>query len=587
MAPEVLDSYFSSDSSIIYYHISIAYQAAKQLSRACAAQIDALRESFDLMCSGGSGNLFYLYMELLKVKSIPKNELPNLLRSMRDNVTTIIEIDRHIKEEFSIKLQEDPVKFNNIYKRISIMYQQSLGNVSREESVNDILTKILEYSEIDKTTADEFRTDMETYQKMPDKHSIEDSARRLRVKITDIFYQLYELVFFKSEKNTEVPVFVDLFLDYGLLDEQLVEKETIDKLLLYTKQKKQQGTIFVYTMREWLREIYRGRKEPSKNEFNVDYVQQLREFKKNQEFTLEQEREYLENVEEKVKYEIKNMFQINNRLTNGQITTFCPILKQEDITRDIDVMHMTASKINEAIERILSVDFSVFHREYMYDNRELGVHNLIIQKQVFPDVILMPNVGSNGSMWQEITGKKRDTPGRFIVSQLLIEDVYNTLLRLCGIFRWEMCKTMQGNHWNDVREKSLTSEYFDYVQFYKKNKELTEMMKSKMALQLKRCRNSYREMFVMDYMLWIKNESEGSIRLNKVARGIFATYCPFIKAIRKKLEAQPLYIEASTKFERKRLRKIKELTMKKTAIRNNYGKEPQELSDELYFYEEF
>lgn len=586
VAPEVLDSYFSADNYIIYYHISIACQAVKQLSRACAMLIDSLKESLNLMCSVESGNLFYLHMELLKVKTIPENGLPNLLRSMKDNITTIMEINRHMQEEFHVKLQEDSVKFKNLYKRISVMYQQSLGKVSREESVNDILSKVLEYSEIDSDTAEKFRGYMEKYREMPDKYSTEDSDRRLRMKITDIFYQLYELVFFKSEKNPDVPVFVDLFLDYGLLDEQLVEQETIDKLLVYTKEQKDNGIVCVYTMREWLREIYNGRKEPSKNEFNIDYIQQLREIKRTKEFTREQEREYLQNVEQKVRYEIENMFKINNRLTYGQITTFCPVLKEEDITRNIDVMHITSKKINEVIKSILAIDFSVFHRDNMYDNREIGIHNLIIQKQVFPDVILMPNAGCNGSMWQEITGKKRDTPGRFLLSKLTKEDVYAILLRLCGVFRWEMCKTMQGNHWNDIREKSLTSEYFDYVQFYRRNKDLTEMMRSKMALQLQKCRNSYREMFVTDYMVWIKNESEGSIRLNKVARAIFATYCPFTKELREKLGKQPLYLEAATKFERKRLRKIKELTMKRTAVRNNYAKEPKELTDELYFYEE-
>ena len=47
------------------------------------------------------------------------------------------------------------------------------------------------------------------------------------------------------------------------------------------------------------------------------------------------------------------------------------------------------------------------------------------------------------------------------------------MIRLTGEFRWEMCKTEQGVHWNDVTDPSLTSVYFDYLQFYRKNHEIS------------------------------------------------------------------------------------------------------------------
>ena len=91
---------------------------------------------------------------------------------------------------------------------------------------------------------------------------------------------------------------------------------------------------------------------------------------------------------------------------------------------------------------------------------------------------------------------------------------------MVGAFRWELCRTVQGTYWNDVREKSLTSEYCDYVQFYKKNRELSEEVKEKIKAQLQKARNNTREMFVKDYEVWVKNECMGMSRVNKVVRSI-------------------------------------------------------------------
>ena len=49
-----------------------------------------------------------------------------------------------------------------------------------------------------------------------------------------------------------------------------------------------------------------------------------------------------------------------------------------------------------------------------------------------------------------------------------------------------------------------------------------------------------RELFVKDYETWVLYESVGSARMNKVARSILATYCPFSKAIRQELSENPM-----------------------------------------------
>ena len=95
-----------------------------------------------------------------------------------------------------------------------------------------------------------------------------------------------------------------------------------------------------------------------------------------------------------------------------------------------------------------------------------------------------------------------------------------------------------------------------------------------------------REIFVFDYTIWMKFESAGAIRLNKVARRMLATYCPFKKDIRKRISSQPIFEEAMTKFERERLKKCKELMLRFKAIENKGGTIVEELANTQRFYEE-
>lgn len=198
----------------------------------------------------------------------------------------------------------------------------------------------------------------------------------------------------------------------------------------------------------------------------------------------------------------------------------------------------------------------------------------------------MLNAGHNGSMWQEISGKKRDTPGRFVLPSFTVENFQNIMIKLVGAFRWELCRTVQGTYWNDIREKSLTAEYCDYVQFYRKNRELSDEVKEKVKVQMQKSRNNTREMFTKDYELWIKNEALGLARVNKVVRMILFTYCPFAREYRAKIAEHPMFKECAAKYERERLKKVKELNNRFTAIKNVGGEITPLLEQNLEYLKE-
>ena len=421
---------------------------------------------------------------------------------------------------------------------------------------------------------------------MKDKTSTEDDARKIRRTLTNGYYELYEAVFLRDYKEKSKDRIIDLFLLYGFVDERLLSKEQLIELYCLEDQNNEQGPCKVYNSKQWLSAVLEGKKEPSKSEFDMDYNETLRDMKKSGQITEDEMKEAQKNLMKKFSYEIKNMFRYNSKIVSGQISIFVPILYRDSFMGHLDQSLMTTNKVNDIIKKIVAVDYSVFYREGMQNDPENGIEKEYIQEEIFPDIILLPTYGSNGSMWQEIEGRKRASHGRFIFPIFAENDMEDIFVRVCGRFRWELCRTIQGTTWNDVKYKSLTSEYVDYIQFYKRNRALSEERKEKLKMQIQKGRGNTREVFVLDYVLWVKNECKGSMRLNKVAREILASYCPFVKPIREKLQLQPLYEEAMAKFNRERQKKLKDLDLRyRTLETKNIALTP-EMKKTLEFYKD-
>ncbi|MDE7016689.1 MAG: cyclic nucleotide-binding domain-containing protein, partial [Lachnospiraceae bacterium] len=286
---------------------------------------------------------------------------------------------------------------------------------------------------------------------------------------------------------------------------------------------------------------------------------------------------------QQVTFELDNMFQSVNKMTFGRISIFCPVFSESNVLKDLADTLVSAEKIKESFEHIRHTDFSAYYRDTMYSNPDIGIAKETVGVEILPDVILMPNVGIRGVMWQEIEGRKRTTPSRMMLSLFQMEDLNNILVRLTGEYRWEMCKRIQGARWNDVSEPSLTSEYFDYIQFYKKNRELSADAKDKVKLSMQKAKNSFKEMFIRDYESWIIYEGAGSPRLNKVARAILFTHCPFSREIRGKLKANPLYKETMDRYEIKLSQKVHHMDNLFQKLKNAGVEVPKEIAAQREF----
>lgn len=450
------------------------------------------------------------------------------------------------------------------------------------------LDQILDYAGMDGEKTQTFRESIQNFVQMKDKFATDDDARALRRNIIKIYYELYQRVFEKDYKAAEdTPLVIDLFLRYGFLSEKLVTDDIMERLLSLDTTYSGMGACAVYDMKEWLTLILKGEKEPSKSEFDLDYDENLREMRKTGQITAEKQQELSQDIHAKFEYELQNMFRVNHRLIFSQATAFVPFLFTECCTSFIDRSYLSKDKVNVAVQRIKQIDFSVFYRESLYAKEGSAFAKEYIQEEVYPDIILFPGFGNKGVMWQEISGRRRNSKGRFLLPIFMEGELESNMIKLFGRFRWELCRTIQGSAWNNIQIKSLTSEYSDFVQFYKKNRDLSEDKKEKLKMQIQKCRNNTREVFVQDYENWIKHEANGGLLLSKPVREIMATYCPFAKELREKVGEQPMFRDAMAKFTRERGKKIKEYDLKFKVWKKDEEEVPKEVIDTRRFYAEY
>lgn len=521
----------------------------------CRVLYDYKSDIINLLMSENRLDFFDLYTSLLYKVGSHADDSTSLIATIS---TMMIQLESQAsidKTMYKERVAEYRERLNSLDQ-----YTESPADEDvKTENVPDIIDSmntILGYAKVDEETATAFRSAIGQYSKLTDKNNSDDTSRRLRLTITKQFYEIYNKAFLRSLHDFEVPKVLKMFFNFGYVDEHLAGMENAAYLYSIVDKLPSDPSRNVYTIYEWLHAIYDGKKTPSRNEFDTDYQAYVHELKVTGKITAMEETNMLKDREAQVNFELQNMFQSVNKITFGRISSFCPVFSEHNILKELGKSLVSADKVEETFNQVRSVDFSAYYRDTIYTNPALGIGKEYISVEILPDLILMPNVGVRGVMWQEIEGRKRTTPSRMMISIFQMEDLTNILVRLTGDFRWEMCKRVQGARWNDISEASLTSEYFDYIQFYKKNHDLSPDAKDKIKLNMQKAKNSFKEMFIRDYVSWVLFEGSGSPRLNKIARAILFTYCPFSKAIRDKLKANPLYKETMDRYDIKLAQKI-------------------------------
>jgi hypothetical protein len=453
-------------------------------------------------------------------------------------------------------------------------------NITKEDSV----AHILHYAGMEKDTIMEAKNMLDAYRNLDNRQSSGEEAVRLRKQLTEFFYRVYLKAFLHAMKDTEKlsPVML-MFFHFGYMDTGLLGENLTKELYSLTDRLEQFSSDHVFTIFYWLKAIYEGKREPSKNELDVDYPAYLANLRKSGTITEEQQKAMADNREMKVQYEIMNFFTTAHRLTYGRNLSFFPILGAEEFVHSPEKMALTAERVEEAINSIRAVDYSIFFREVVFSDQEHGITGERIQKEVLPDVILMPTAGSRGCFWQELGDARRDSPARIAFPAFTIVDVEQQMVEIAGRYRWEICRRLNGARWNDISSKCLTAQYNDYLQYYRKNRMLSEEAKDRVKNELTRTHNNYREIFVKDYQNWIRFEARGSLRLNRAARVILTGYCPFSKKIRATLASNPFYLTAFNQLDQENHKRIQRLNALYSKYEAAGGTLTQELQDNLNY----
>lgn len=588
--------YFSYSEEMVSFQVNEITGLVDSMCEDCVAVTDYIRELMDAVCLKQGKNLFdFMCERAFEIKR--RNELPLELHLLLTGIIDEIAFQYRELQKQGVELPEYDAE--QLRKKMESLASKNFiadEKKSKEErdaelrrdvaSLKGSMDQILKYAGVSEEDSQTIRANVEHLVNAADRLSIEDDVKKAKKAITPIFFKLYLSCFHKIKEGVIAPPkSVTLFMNYGFFDERLLDEEHLE-FLCSIEQEPNKGPCRVYTMMEWLDLIYEGRREPSKSEFDEDYTEHLRSLKKQGEITEKEQKILLGDRYKRVEYEVMNMMTSNMRTVYGQPSSYMPILYKEAIFGYLDKILVTRRKINESVMSLLKVDYSVFYREVIYSNTQLKIINDTVMKNVYPDVILLPVYGINASMWQEVGSKSKGTPGRFCFPVMTSTNIDDLMVKMFGRFRWELCRCIQGMSWNDVKVKSLTSEYMDYIQFYRKNRDLSDDAREKVKLQIQKARNNSREIFLIDYEAWVKSEANGAIKMNKVARELLATYCPFEKTIRERLNAQRPYEIAQARSIRNAQKKKQELELKIKAIQKNTSEVPEEIMNTYKFYAE-
>ena len=465
------------------------------------------------------------------------------------------------------------------------------------ESLHDSTAALIRYAALPDEQANHLLTALTAFRNLDDRFASEPDARAIRENLVTPFRTLYAGVLRKTLVDETPPRLANMLLRYGFTDEWLLAPE--QTLELYrmagtgTAEQTEKGTApadgglpAVWFLPDWLGRIHHNDALPSRNTFDMDYQDTFRDLKRKGKLTDRDKAAYEADTNAKIEFELDVMLGTNQKNCYGKPGVFSPVLHEHMILRDLSLSGITSRRVHEATAAILDIDPTAFHREVHFQDPRHIIEKERIHLPAAPDIILLPTFGSRGMMWQEISGRSRVTPGRFLLPAFSDESLDTLMIRLVGNFRWELCRTLMGTGWNDITQPSLTSEYADYVQFYKTNKELSDDAKARVKTQISKYRGNTRDMFTADYEVWIRNESKGNLRLNKVVRQIFFKYCPFSRDIRRHLERHPAYADLIRLFEAKRTREAQRLTSRYARYRDASGQLPPDLEENLRVFRE-
>ncbi len=218
-----------------------------------------------------------------------------------------------------------------------------------------------------------------------------------------------------------------------------------------------------------------------------------------------------------VKEEFATLRQMTKMTVGRQGNHFPFLLKPYMPESDFDVC--SRENLFRLLAEVERIDPGVFVRSYKGEDH-----------RVIPHFIIVPSYGDNGICWEPFDRMNRGTGKGRIAMPLFPRDLKTAVLSALGDLRWQMAKEKALHYW---MEEGLTGYYYQWAQ---ENK----------------IKGDLKDLFVQDYILWIKFESQGMQKLSREVRSIFWRYIPFPQEIKEMLKNRGFYYQELYKKDQNR-----------------------------------
>ncbi len=551
-----------------------------QVLSACCQITDYTQDLTQLVMNEDRVDLFDLLTKLyykIGVKNARESGLEELVNTLSEYLRKSPDLPQDLVQSRLTAHQKQVESLETLHQ--AGQAEDGTGPAELMDSVNIILN----YAEALPEDADAFKKAIEEYKKIEDKSSTEPDATRTRKKLTEIYYKIYIAAFQNSLMDTDLSTVMKMFFNFGYVDADLCGMENAIFLHDIADSYTDDPEHGVFTLYNWLRAIYEGKREPSITELESDFDKYVRELKQAGKFDKKGADRMLKDTTAKVQFELENLMPSACKITNGHLLTFCPVLCEDQFIKTPKDSIMRVETVLSAFEDVKKIDYSIFYHESMTVLCEKENIHDFMHVEIGPDIILTPVAGVRGAMWQECSVRNQLSPSRMLLPIFQMENLAKIVVNMCAEYRWEMCKRSHGAHWNDVTDPSITSLYTDYLQFFRKNGELSQDTKEKIKLQLAKCKQNFKECFKLDYSLYVFYEAAGSPRLNKAARLILCNECPFPEPVRTQVASNPLYSDIFDKRRIKVAQRVHFLKNLKGKLDNLHQPVPEIINEEIAY----
>ena len=323
-------------------------------------------------------------------------------------------------------------------------------------------------------------------------------------KINYLYWEWYNNHLFYHITNPSYQKLEDLFFYYGILDQSIFPFFTLNKISKIIHLWKDRNTknqtnyikndktntltrdiptrdLHLIYLLNWYHHIYDEKIEPSINILGLTFEKAEKHFsRKNQ-----KKSNFYSSLIEDSKLEDKNkrkkeklIFEMQNILNAMNIIAtniFSYFIDPNTINNPTAVL-LTPQLVEETINSIIEVDFSLFYRDIAFHPNSKSTD--ILKKKIKPLFILLPMQGAKVLFWQEMEEHHRKTRARFFFPTLFIGDFKKSLILELGRYRWELQKKLAGNMcFASTSDGGLTGAFFNYFSTFQKNSRLSQETK--------------------------------------------------------------------------------------------------------------